>query len=396
MDLTKYLVPVQQNQNYISITREEFQKLCALYGEEVVLRTIVDWVRTRFPHKNLYFPLSRIRGMMRNLGSYKPVFVSRYYTLGALDMAPSSLQFRGRQIVLINFINYYAKFNVLPDYFTDHIRLSGRRLESAESPLAEFQRDPTAIVKYCFANYPRLNEVHLREAIYECTHECTEFKPSVMVAMIERFQATRILDFSAGRAARLIAAIAKHRQVQYYTGIDPDERLFPYYQQVLNEFVPETDQHRFAMIQGCAQDPAVYALSRVANRRYDFCMTSVPYFDLEHYSDAATQSDVEFKTVAEWLEGFLYPAVELAWKVLEVGGHLIMNVNDPGRSIPGRKCFTQKFLQHMQEKYVNPNHALYLGVISYAEVPLNDDAVIGEVYRAKLKAPQPMWIWQKK
>jgi len=51
----------------------------------------------------------------------------------------------------------------------------------------------------------------VRERAYSSSKEwkeCTQFKPSLVVAVIQYFRATRVLDFSAGWGDRLTGAIA--------------------------------------------------------------------------------------------------------------------------------------------------------------------------------------------
>jgi DNA modification methylase len=60
----------------------------------------------------------------------------------------------------------------------------------------------------------------------------------------------------------------------------------------------------------------------------DFAFTSPPYFAKELYSDAATQSWVRYKSIDEWVKGFLRPTLALQFRVLKPKAHAIVNIAD--------------------------------------------------------------------
>ena len=186
-----------------------------------------------------------------------------------------------------------------------------------------------------------------------------------MVALIRKFQLKRVLDFSAGRGSRLVAALATDIE---YTGIDPDQSLHPAYQKIV-ETLPSAGKCR--LICGKAQD---YEID--IGQDYDAVVTSPPYFNLEHYSNDPVQSTVEFPTLEQWLFGFLYPAIHRAAAALRKGGILCLNINDPGLRVANRQPFTDRVLV-----YVGKLGLEYLGCIGCAE---------------RIDGPaQPIWIWRK-
>lgn len=56
--------------------------------------------------------------------------------------------------------------------------------------------------------------------------------------------------------------------------------------------------------------------------------TSPPYFDTEQYSQSLDQSHVRYETYDKWVQGFLGPVVNTAYKNLKSGGHMVLNVAD--------------------------------------------------------------------
>lgn len=60
----------------------------------------------------------------------------------------------------------------------------------------------------------------------------------------------------------------------------------------------------------------------------DLVFTSPPYFSTEIYGVSDEQSAQQYPSFDRWLEGFLRPLVQTAYRVLPTGGHLVLNVND--------------------------------------------------------------------
>ena len=58
------------------------------------------------------------------------------------------------------------------------------------------------------------------------------------------------------------------------------------------------------------------ALEEIDDKRFDMCLTSPPYFDLEVYSHESTQSIKKYETYDEWIEKFIKPIIEY------VSGHV--------------------------------------------------------------------------
>lgn len=60
----------------------------------------------------------------------------------------------------------------------------------------------------------------------------------------------------------------------------------------------------------------------------DFCFTSPPYYDTEHYSDDSEQSYKRYASYAEWKQSFLYVMLDKIYKSLKVGGVCLLNVGN--------------------------------------------------------------------
>jgi hypothetical protein len=60
----------------------------------------------------------------------------------------------------------------------------------------------------------------------------------------------------------------------------------------------------------------------------DMVFTSPPYFDHEKYSDDQDQSYIKYPTQNEWVDGFLFPLIKNALRMLRSGGVLALNIAD--------------------------------------------------------------------
>ena len=60
----------------------------------------------------------------------------------------------------------------------------------------------------------------------------------------------------------------------------------------------------------------------------DFCFTSPPYYDTEHYSDDSEQSYKRYASYAEWKQSFLYVMLDKIYKSLKFGGVCLLNVGN--------------------------------------------------------------------
>lgn len=344
----------------------------------------VAWLRENFPDKSHGMTHRDLNVMMHNLCTYVPAFQRRPFkihnlTLGDFRREGISLHFEDRPCLLLNQPAYYNTMNLLPEYFMDLERMRVRRQDARLSPLDDYRTNTARFVDLCLRKHLRLDVHSLRETIYESLYEATEFKPSVLAALLHRFGLdchANVLDFCAGRGSRLVACMARGVG---YVGVDPDVALHPIYTQMIRALAK--DPSRYEMLCAKAQDLDLEKLSKSCPKQFDMVMTSPPYGILEHYSDEASQSDVEFPTQDRWLAGFLIPSIARAARYLRVGGHMIININDPGRSVEGRWEYTLSMLVTIRDSRDPELHSLrYLGMIGYAEPG---------------KPAQPMWVWVK-
>ena len=93
-------------------------------------------------------------------------------------------------------------------------------------------------------------------------------RAAAAIHMYKRYNATRVLDFTAGWGARMVAAMALDID---YIGIDSNKALKPGYEKIIKLLKPYT-KSKIKMYWSEAQK---VNLSKA--RKYDYVFTSPPY-----------------------------------------------------------------------------------------------------------------------
>jgi hypothetical protein len=343
-----------------------------------------------FPYTDKFVSLDELRARVKNLQNYQPRLVKMpYRIINMPDLQEIELFYLpvGSPYVLVGRVDDYDKYTNISPYFTDKCRVLAKRYDNADSVHTFWQKNRQRVIAHSHQRFGNVGESsstdgvtmykNLRESLYELFYEVGIFRPTNLVAIIKLYGAKRILDFSAGWGDRLIAAMAMN--VDYYCGVDPNGCLHPHYADII-EFMRSCGSNTNAIM---IESPFETApLNMNDSIQFDLIFTSPPYFDLEIYSDAADQSH-HYGNLDAWYEKFLLFSIKKAWAQLQVGGHLVMVIND---------MKTTKYTARMIRDINKFNDSLYLGVISYADMIGNDNVKDVDL---KIKSPQPMWIWQK-
>ncbi len=222
------------------------------------------------------------------------------------------------------------------DAFTEPQRMAAVRRDAQMSPIEWWTRNQDRLV----AKYGT-DRHRLREAVYrEFGKECTQFKISLAYAVISMFTPTghrlRWIDMSAGWGDRLLAALS-YADLDYYHAFDPNTDLIPGHQAIIAKYGgANADRVRIRYIPfetadlsgGAASSAAATAAAAQPPPTYNLGFFSPPFFDLERYSNAETQSVVQYPGFAQWRDKFLFPSLAKVWSVLEPGGHIVVHIAD--------------------------------------------------------------------
>lgn len=358
---------------YINIGDKEIVDMIKTFGYNQTIDKIVkeiskDSYSDFFPYKKYFIPENMIKENFKKLSNYKFKIVEANYKVYSITFLDKFL-FDGKSIILEKSKNDYLDYNIISDYFQEECRIKCKRYDTDLSPDDYWRDNKNKIVKLAIKKYGKINVYSLRESLYELSSECTSFRPTIMVSLIQMFRAKRILDFSSGWGDRLIGCLAMDNIIEYYCGIDPNTCLHPNYSKMIEFF--GKNKKKYNMIE------SQFEKANVPKKNYDLVCTSPPYFSLEEYSDEDTQSISENTDIDSWLNNFLYFSIKKAWKLLMKGGHMVIIIND---------MKTIKFVESMINFVKNKiKDSEFRGVIGYGEKTGDNN----------YKSPQPMWVWRK-
>lgn len=216
-----------------------------------------------------------------------------------------------------------------------------------------------------------VNNKSLKSCISMRKYIASQFRPTTATAIYNMFNAKNVLDFSSGWGDRLVGFAFSNADT--YTGIDPNESLQDGYKQIIDTL----DIKGVSMNVACGEDFN-------HKRTYDLVFTSPPYFNVERYTQDDTQSFKKFRTLDEWLYGFLFQTLTNAYNHLEDGGYMVINISDV---YSGHKV--NKICDPMCD-YMESIGANYLGCIGYRMAKRrNSKSDKNGVFA------EPMWIFGK-
>ena len=344
---------------YINIMQQKYYDNDQI-SDIITLSKLIKSKHIDFPYWKYRLKKKDILEKFNNLKEFEPDIVHDKYFIRHIDIKPEYMLYNNKYTLILFDKSDYLNYNILSDYFNENCRMKCKRYDQKLSPYDFWIQETDKVIKYAQDTYSILNMYSLRESVWNQIGECTSFRPTILVSIINMFKSKKILDFSAGWGDRLIGAIASNVE---YTGIDPNSCLFPNYKNIIKMFKPKK---KIKMINKPFEQVQL-------TEKYDLVFTSPPYFILEEYTKETGQSILTYNTLDKWMNKWLLMVVQKAFNSLVQNGHLIIIINN----VRG-----YHFVEEMVKKISNFKNIKYMGLISYAEK------------RKKLN-PQPIWIWKK-
>ena len=162
---------------------------------------------------------------------------------------------------------------------------------------------------------PYLSEI--KRGIYFCCGlpKSTMYRPQMMKMACIKYGAKHVLDPCAGWGGRMLGAVAAG--CEYYA-FEPNTETYNNLLRLAKFLGVEDRVHIFC---DDARNMDVYKIPVV-----DLVLTSPPYFDLEVYTDEATQSINGCSTYSDWCDKFLDPVIASCLDRLSTNGASCWNV----------------------------------------------------------------------
>lgn len=183
----------------------------------------------------------------------------------------------------------------------------------------------------------------LRRILNKNSNSCADWNPTFYKAIVhllkklpgfcEGNEKIHAIDPSLGWGGRLIGALGT-AEIDSITGFDPNTSLIPGYKRILQYLAPLTTATAKILVKPSEE---MTAKDFEPNRKYKLILTSPPYAHLEEYSDEETQSIRYLKRdgkipgnpeIARWLHRFMFRMLFKAWKRLDTGGVIALNLAD--------------------------------------------------------------------
>ena len=177
----------------------------------------------------------------------------------------------------------------------------------------------------------RTIEASIRGAIELQWGSVNTMRPAAAACAYKKNKATKVLDFTAGWGARLVAAMAMDID---YIGIDANISLKPGYDKIIKLLKPFS-KSKVKMIFKKAETVDISKL------KYDFVFTSPPYEYLEVYenmenyekkgekvSQPYSSSKIKIDDSEKFYDEFMIPTLKEIYKYLPKGKHICLNMPD--------------------------------------------------------------------
>jgi hypothetical protein len=259
---------------------------------------------------------------------------------------PKGYNFKNKFItpnVLFTFIgeDYYS--DVLSDIFNEQERI--RTSKSKKKSLFDTFNEDKLLQKQISI---MKSEEEKREYIYEKLGrlEATQFKPCIMIAVLDYFNSRKVLDMSSGWGDRLIGCIALANSLPslkdpgedllkkegssregdrfVYHGFDPNGNLQNGYEQIKK--FNKNNNNEFIIKQRCFE--TLKLGEDLEENYYDLFFSSPPFFDLEIYSKDGNQSTSMYTTFDVWLVDFLFKSLFTVYFALKEKGNMLIHISD--------------------------------------------------------------------
>jgi len=128
----------------------------------------------------------------------------------------------------------------------------------------------------------------------------------------------RMYDYSCGYGGRLLGTTASNLHLEY-VGVDPNTETVENLK-LLNELIAESGGRKGEIHCSVSEE--------FEPENIDCAFSSPPYFNLEKYSDEATQCMNRYDSLDNWFEGYVVPTMRNIKKGLNADGIFATNIAD--------------------------------------------------------------------
>ena len=301
----------------------------------------IDVIKTDFPYRQYYMP--PFLTMYNNL--------KKYAMLGLGSEANNKYLFT----VDRSFPHDYESADSIIDHFVEDIRIHCAE-RGEKSPYAIWQENKEKFL------LKSSNKKKLRELVYKGARGCNLFNVGLGIQLFKHFNATSLLDCTAGWGDRLIAASIAG--VKFYRGWDTNSKLQSVYNNIYDNIfkLENVDDCHFQMDWKVYCGP--FEKSKLFDhdkynglnlyKKFDVAFLSPPFYDKELYEGDLTSTTI-YKNINEWYNYFYKPMFKRAAMAVKPGGHILAYIPD------GR-------MRHEANFVLEREQFIYLGSVAFRTI----------------------------
>lgn len=203
----------------------------------------------------------------------------------------------------------------------------------------------------------------------------SNFRPSAAFAVYDRYcpENAAVWDMSGGFGGRMLGASVCSK-VSKYVFTEPSTKAYS----GLVDLAYDIKNYYGADLE--IEGWKLGSEDFIPQDKVDVCFSSPPYFDVEKYSDEATQSYIKFSGKEEWLYGFLGQTFKNVKQALKPDGKMIINIKNV-KSFPD-----------LEQKTVDM--ALSLGYSLVETLQLSLSSMIGNKARIGKFKYEPVYVFK--
>jgi len=309
-------------------------------------------LKDNFPYRKYYIPSFEI--MYNNLKTFKEQKNNDSRYLYVVDRT---------------FPEDYNNADSIVDHFAEDIRIHCAE-RNEKSPYNIWEENKDKFLEKT-QSIPQL-----RELVYDGARGCNIFNVSLGISLFTYFNATSLLDCTAGWGDRLIAASIAG--VKFYRGWDTNVKLQPKYNKIYEKIfnIENTDLQKMTYQMDWRIFCAPFEKTKLFNKdsydgqnlyeKFDVAFLSPPFYDKELYEGELTSTKT-YKSADDWYANFYRPMFKRAAMAVRPDGHILAYIPD------GRMRKEANFT-------LEKNGFKYLGIVAFRTIVENKKPQVRDTF----------------
>ena len=292
---------------------DDCSRTASLYEAVVQLKRTTELLPENYPLYNKFYKLTKEK-FYDLVSRHNPLIITSIPY--QMKLKHTIVPYNNNYLLIKEDWDSSEELNNVTDYFTEIIRIQCN-FKNQISPF-DYWKNNYDIISNKYSDNTSIKTI--RDYMYHNVKFCNNFRISVALTILKIFRARKWLDISAGWGDRLLSAIGYG--IDTYVGVDPNNNLHPYYDDMINMLVEPDKRKNFVVLNDG------FETANIPKDDYDIVFSSPPFFDLETYSSSPKDSIIAHPSVDNWYNDFLIVSLKKAYDNLIRGGHMVLYMGD--------------------------------------------------------------------